>query len=253
MNESGDFVFESRAVKEHQPDYTARVDHSLTGNNRLSFSMFYRLNAPDATFLDNAPDGFQQGRRLSSHHYSTSDVWTLTSNMVNEVAFGYSRIWDTETAEFGGVDFNSLGFPYSRISDTQFASVKPDLSPSEFNIEAPTFKYEAREVYDIRDTFTWLKGRHFMKFGGMIQIHQLKQLLSGNQEYGFEGQWLGNRAAEFLIGWPSQLRVNRGTKLSNGTARHRSRLLSGRLEDHAGSYPQSRHSLGTASVGLSEQ
>ncbi len=55
------------------------------------------------------------------------------------------------------MDFNSLGFPYSRISDTQFVSVKPDLSPSEFNIEAPSFKYEAREVYDIRDTFTWLK------------------------------------------------------------------------------------------------
>ncbi len=41
-----------------------------------------------------------------------------------------------------------------------------------------------------------------MKFGGMIQIHELKQELSANQEYQYEGQWLGNRAAEFLIGWP---------------------------------------------------
>lgn len=205
VENSGDFFSESRTASESQPEYTARVDHSLHANNRVSFSMFHRSDAPEPTHIRNAPEGFRQGRRLVHQHYSVSDVWTIGSSVVNEVRVGYNHISDTEVPEFGDVDFSALGLPFPRLSEGQFISLKSDegdFAPSAFNMEAPSSKLEERDIVDFRNTLSFVKGNHLMKAGVTIQINDVSQVLNQNMEYQYAGQFLGNRAAEFLIGWP---------------------------------------------------
>lgn len=203
VENSGDFFSVEKAASQNQPEYAARVDHNLTASNRLSFSMFYRKNEPEPRLRNYNPEGFLQGRRTTHQHYSLSDVWTLGSSLVNEVSLGYNRIYDAETAEFGPVGFEAFGFPFPAPSSRQFLSLKPELSPNRIEANAPTYKLEAREVYDFRNTLSFFKGAHFMKAGVNFQLNDLYQEVNANMEFQYEGGWLGNRAAEFLIGWPT--------------------------------------------------
>jgi hypothetical protein len=57
-------------------------------------------------------------------------------------------------------------------------------------------------VLDLRNTVSMNRGAHFMKTGVTVQIQNIDTNVYQNQEYTYNGAWLGNRAAEFLIGWP---------------------------------------------------
>src|SRR5581483_5499634 len=46
---------------------------------------------------------------------------------------------------------------------------------------------------------------HFMKAGARIELQNTNAKLSYDNEYRYNGGWLGNEAAEFLIGWPATL------------------------------------------------
>ena len=205
MQTSGQEIFESRSASLSQPEYTARLDHRLGRNHNLSFSMFHRKNMPSLRLVNGGPEQFQTGDQDTQQHYAVSEVWTINPRMVNEVLLGYGRIWDTRHAEFGDVNYGELGYPYPSVSPNQWVGITSDLSPSAFNIGAPNGKYQGRDVLDMRNTLSMNRGAHFMKGGVTVMLQNINTTNYANQEYNFDGAWLGNRAAEFLIGWPRSM------------------------------------------------
>ena len=204
VQRSGEQFLENRTRERSEPEYTARLDHSIGTKHRISASMYYRSEGGQFTQINNAPEGFTQGSPKTGHHYALAHVWTLRPNLVNEMMVGYNRIFDTRQVGFGRVDFASLGMPYAPLSDKQFIAVKPVLAPSQFSLAGSSGKFEARDLYDFRNTMSFFKGNHFMKAGLTAQVHNITAENLANMEYSFDGAWLGNRAAEFLIGWPQQ-------------------------------------------------
>lgn len=202
---SGEQLTESRTQSLSQPEYTLRVDHRLSSDHNLSFSMFHRKNTPSPRLTNGAPEQFAGADQYTMQHYALSEVWTVSPSIVNEMLAGYSRIWDTRVAEFGNVNYSDLGYPYPSMTPNQWVGITSNLSPSAFNIGAPNGKYEGRDVLDLRNTVSMNRGAHFMKTGVTAQIQNINTTNYANQEYAYNGGWLGNRAAEFLIGWPQSM------------------------------------------------
>src|SRR5581483_12384813 len=198
---SGDNPVQSLNQAQDQPDYVVRLDQVLNHNNKVSASGYYFMNFPDPKQVDNAPLGFAQGNKLRDRHLSIVNVTTIGSTLVNEAAFGFTKIAQTQVANFGNADFASLGLAYPQLPNSFVGFNK--LTPSQFGLNSPSFKDEVRSVTDFRDTVSFVKGRHLMKTGGAFQYQRIQQLIASNQNYLYNGQWLGNSAAEFLIGWPA--------------------------------------------------
>ncbi len=121
--------------------------------------------------------GFGAGSRLPQFAQSSptrvqlvsaSLLSTLSSSKINEVRFGYSRYrtsfssldanYDPATL---GPDFNlntgKLGLP-----EIDFGGVFENLGASGFSIP----RGRTSQSFQILDNFTWLRGRHTIKFGG---------------------------------------------------------------------------------------
>src|SRR5699024_6848462 len=75
--------------------------------------------------------------------------------------------------------------------------------PSFFSFRTENPKFEGRDAYDFRDTFSFVRGNHYMKAGAFLQLRNTTTLTIIHSEYQYTGGWLNNRAAEFLIGWPN--------------------------------------------------
>ena len=73
------------------------------------------------------------------------------------------------------------------------------------------FVERLNEVFHFADDFTWIRGRHSLKFGGEVQRqHMFIAFVNRpNGDFTFTGdttQRTGNAAADFLLGLPSQFR-----------------------------------------------
>jgi hypothetical protein len=204
VQNSGDFTFVQKTAALNLPEATLRVDQSITSRNMLSVNLFYRNNAPDVRYINDAPERFQSVDTFKSQNYSVSDTWTITPSIVNQLTLGYNRIWETREARFGDTDYSVLGFAHPQPAPQQFIEVAT-LSPSFFNFTARNHKYEGRDLFDYRDTVSWVLGSHFMKAGAAVQVHNTTAKLVDHAEYVYGGGWLNNRAAEWLIGWPTTM------------------------------------------------
>jgi hypothetical protein len=201
---SGAFAFTQETQSLSQPEFTTRLDHAITSKNNISFSMFWRHDSPETRQINDAPASFTSVDTFRNQHYSMSDVWVLTPALVNELSLGYNRLWDNRLAGFGDTDFSKLGFPFPQPDPHGFIQTNT-LSPSFFSFNGQNFKYEGRDALDMRDTVSIVHGNHFMKAGARVALQNTNAKLSNDNEYRYNGGWLGNQAAEFLIGWPATL------------------------------------------------
>jgi hypothetical protein len=166
--------------------------------------MYYRNDAPDIKEANYAPKGFGRTDTFQSQHYTLADVWTLRPNLVNELRVGYNRIWSVRANTYGKSDWKTLGFPWPQLNANQWILIDT-LTPSFFNFQGQTSKYEERDVKDYRDTVSFNKGNHFMKGGAILQYQDANAKSTPQMEYRYGGGWLRNRAAEWLVGWPTSV------------------------------------------------
>jgi len=97
---------------------------------------------------------------------SISLLSTLSSQKLNEVRFGYSRYRTSFTSldsnfdpSTDGIDFGTgkLGLP-----EIDFGGIFDNLGATAYSIP----RGRVSQSYQILDNFTWLSGRHTVKFGG---------------------------------------------------------------------------------------
>src|SRR5215467_13316550 len=155
----------------------AKVDHQVTGEE--SFSVRYAYAGSQQTFPLGGL-GFGAGSRLPQFAQTSptrvqlaSGSWlsTISASKINEVRFGYSRY----RTSFAGLDGNTDPASYgTSASPFDIGSGKLGLPEIDFNgtfenLGASGFSIPRGRVsqsYQMLDNFTWLKGRHTIKFGG---------------------------------------------------------------------------------------
>jgi len=157
--------------------FIVKVDHQLTSSESLTGRYAF---ARSQQVFPLGGLGFGAGSRLPEFAQtsptrvqlvSASLLSTLSPTRINEVRFGYSRYrtsfagldGNSDPAGFGtaAVPFN-LGTGKLGLPEIDFGGTFENLGASGFSIP----RGRTSQSFQILDNFTWLKGRHTIKFGG---------------------------------------------------------------------------------------
>jgi len=153
-------------------NFIAKIDHNL--NNTELLTGRYAFAQSDQTFPFGSPGGFGAGSRLPQFAQtsptrvqvvSVSLLSTLSSSMINEERFGYSRYRTSFSSLDANFDPNTIGLNFGTgklgLPEFDFTNIE-NLGATGFSVP----RGRTSETYQILDNFTWLKGRHTFKFGG---------------------------------------------------------------------------------------
>jgi hypothetical protein len=185
-------------------EFLVKVDHSFNDNRRLTASYFETSGTNTvAAGTGNLPWS-QQEFDWRQHEANVSDTWSIAPDKVNQ-------IWLTYTRNFGGrlnvpqTSLASLG----SLQTLQGTPSLPQLSVTGFFTlsQAIAGPVAGTNFYSARDTFSYNRGRHALKFGGEISLDKdIQQTLLNN--YGvftFNGTVSKNALADFELGLASSL------------------------------------------------
>ena len=156
--------------------FIAKIDHQITSTESLTGRYAF---ARSQQVFPLGGLGFGAGSRLPQFAQSSptrvqlvsaSLLSELSPSRINEVRFGYSRyrtsfssLDNVDPASFGtaAVPFN-IGTGKLGLPEIDFGGTFDNLGSSGFSIP----RGRTSQSFQILDNFTWLKGRHTVKFGG---------------------------------------------------------------------------------------
>src|SRR5712664_100712 len=156
---------------------TAGVDVNLTEKQRLRFHAMnyaYLEYQPLDGNTDRTPKFFNRPNKTGSLNYT----WTVNPRMVNEVLVTASEdvvLIPVDTANFfdrtnacaqSTVPCN-LNYPYIFPQGKLIPTRIPTVNLANFSglSGGPYPSHSSGPIYDISDSFTWIKGNHTLKFG----------------------------------------------------------------------------------------
>jgi len=156
---------------------TVSVDFNAADNHRFRFrflNYYYLEYQPLDGNTDRTPKFFDRPNRTGSINY----VWTISPTKVNEVLVTASEdivkipideknFFDKNQACAGSLVPCSLNYPYIFPDGKLVPNRIPTVNMSPFSglSGGPYPSHSAGPIYDISDSFTWIKGNHTLKFG----------------------------------------------------------------------------------------
>jgi carboxypeptidase family protein/TonB-dependent receptor-like protein len=136
-------------VNEH--DFSVNSDLTI-GKHQLSTRYLYdRIRQPDFNASLPAPQ-FLGTRASGNHKAIISDVWTLSSHIINNARASYSRTLGPQLVAPSGFE----DFPNVIIDDLSTVNIGPEQN-------AP--QSYTQNVYQLADTLNYIRGKHSFKFG----------------------------------------------------------------------------------------
>lgn len=159
--------------------YFGRLDWNITQNNRFTASETESDNP--ATYLNQGicPINCQNGD-VSRDNAQISDVWTISSRLINEFRMGFTDQLNFFTPYSIGQGWvQKLGMP-ALIAD-EF----PNIGISSFyGLGSSSNSVYKEFVFDPSDVVTLIKGRHVLHFGGEFLINRADSTAWGNLNAG---------------------------------------------------------------------
>jgi len=177
-------------------NFIVKVDHKLSSSNTLTGR--YAFGQSDQVFPLGSLGGFGSGSRLSNFAQqsptrvqvlSTSLLTTLSPSKLNELRFGYSRFRtgftsaDATPGNPNFIDPSTFGFNFGTgkvgLPEFDFNGNFENLGATAFSIP----RARVSETFQTLDNFTWVRGRHTIKFGGEYHRYDV-QSFNDNLERG---------------------------------------------------------------------
>src|ERR1700722_10276220 len=149
----------------NQTKMFGRFDYNITPTNRLNFSIveFY---APVEVSYNGSPNCPVNCQNNSSDggNAQISDVYTISSNMVNEFRFSWNRGADYYAQQSLGLGIPAkLGLKFSTADVFPTISISGTGAPS--NLGPGTEALFIQNTFAPSDTLTLIKGKHILHFG----------------------------------------------------------------------------------------
>ncbi|MCU1261274.1 MAG: hypothetical protein JWO80_4159, partial [Bryobacterales bacterium] len=211
-NQAGNRLVRSPNVEDTREQFGTRVDYQFSEKHSIfGRYLFGHTNTFDPLGGSNfSPSGNRALARVQDA--MGSDTWIIHPNMINVARFGLNRI-DAKPTTTSGKSINDLGFQYSPSNAA--AAGLPFITVSGFftagDAQQP-FANRINNVISFSDDLNWVTGRHSLKFGGEVRRDQIdvSYINRPNGDFTFSGQYSGNAAADFLLGFPIQFRQATG-------------------------------------------
>ncbi len=147
-----------------------------------------------------------------------SDTYMFSSNAINQVRFSVNKI-DAQPAVTSGLTNDKYGI---NVKNTNPLAVGlPSIAISGFpGLGDPQQPFVQRnnDVYQFTDDFSWLRGKHSLKFGlDVRQEHMFIAFINRpNGDYTFSGAISGSALGDFLLGVPAQFRATTQQGIQDG-------------------------------------
>jgi hypothetical protein len=192
-------------------DYRPSDRHSLLG--RYLWSDSGRLTPKTVQPAD-------QRALATLQDLMVSHTYSLSANVINVARFSWNHLSANPQVTSGippseyGINLEAtnplaIGLPSMLVSG--FFTLGDPQQP---------FVERKNDVFQFADDFTWIKGRHSLKFGIDIRREQMKIAFINrpNGDMTFTGQLSGNALADFLLGLPAQSRATTTQAIQDGTS-----------------------------------
>jgi hypothetical protein len=168
------------ADKNDGDSFIAKLDHQISSSESLTGR--YAFARSEQVFPLGGL-GFGAGSRLPNFAQisptrvqlvSASLLSTLGSSKINEVRFGYSRYRTSFNSLDANFDPATLGIDFGTgklsLPEFDFGGVFENLGATAFSIP----RGRTSQSFQILDNFTWVRGRHNLKFGGEFRRAAIK-------------------------------------------------------------------------------
>ena len=168
---SNNYSYLQPAVND-QTKMFGRLDYNITPNNRLNFSIVERY-APVEVSYNGSPNCPVNCQNNSSDggNAQISDVYTISPTMVNEFRFSWNREADYDAQQSLGQGIPAkIGLQFSTAD--VFPSVNIDGTGAPSGLGPGTEALFIQNTYAPSDTFTWIKGKHILHFGGELLMEE---------------------------------------------------------------------------------
>src|ERR1700687_2051282 len=165
--------FFSAKHPQYQRKDTLAVDLNLTDKQRLRFRRVY-FTFWEYQPLDGGTNETPKYFNRPNQTNSLDHVWTISPTKVNEVLFSFSLdevFIPVDQAQSLRRTPVGLNYPYIFPQDKLIPNRIPTVNMSAFSglSGGPYPSHSPRPIYDGSDSFTWVKGNHTLKFGGLYE------------------------------------------------------------------------------------
>lgn len=158
LNTSG-FYFVS-PVRNADNTFTGRVDYQISTNHRLFVRGTWDKSLDGQGAVQIFPQDPNPGQSYVDHSRSwvVGETWTVSPTMTNQASFGETNQTVAFVVNYKPTSPSSLSFFNGFYGGSVFQD--PYLGLNE--------QFPVVPVYQGRDTFTWVRGKHILQFGGVI-------------------------------------------------------------------------------------
>jgi hypothetical protein len=172
INGNQNWFFSAQHPQYQRKDTTA-VDINLTENQRLRlrrvYFTFWEYQPLDGG-TNETPKFFNRPNQTNSIDY----VWTISPTKVNEVLLTASKDnvhIPVDQAHFLDRTTVGLNYPYIFPTGKEIQNRIPTVNMSAFSglSGGPYPSHSAGPIINMSDSFTWIKGNHTFKFGGLYE------------------------------------------------------------------------------------
>jgi hypothetical protein len=180
INGNRNWFFSAKHPQNQRKD-TIAVDMNLTDKQRLQFRRVY-FTFWEYQPLDGGTDETPKYFNRPNQTNSIDHVWTISPNKVNEILLSFSldqvyipvnqaAFLDRTKGVAQGAGFFGLNYPYIFPTGKLIPTRIPTVNMSAFSglSGGPYPSHSTGPIYDASDSFTWIKGNHTFKFGGLYE------------------------------------------------------------------------------------
>jgi hypothetical protein len=188
--------------------FFGRLDYDITPTNRLTLSETER-NLPYYDACPIYPIGCYTSEQ-SSDNAQITDVWNITSKLVNEARVGFSDQPNYYQDPTLGQNYpQKLGWQFATSNDFPTISISGNCC---YNFAPGIDAVQKEQVFDYSDVVTMIRGRHVLHFGGELLVFRSDETAWGNFNSGtmsYSGQYTASTVgdsstgigyADFLLG-----------------------------------------------------
>ena len=210
--------------------FDTRVDHSV--NTKVN--LFGRYSFSDTNLYTPAPrPGLSEGSFTDifgsalwrSQAIATGATWVLSPRLVSDIRFGWARgnFFQLPPNFSAGCPGTLIGLKNS-ITDTAICGGLPVINLPGGNLRrigrtTSQPQFQTPRSYDFRDSWTWARGAHSIKFGGEFLHVQtgIRDVSSLTGQFDFSGRFTGQNGtyqgglADLLLGFPTRYRQDSNT------------------------------------------
>jgi hypothetical protein len=183
--------FYNQLVSSPVKRYFGRLDWDVTPKNRITMSDTQGdYTYPGLSTIANCPVGCQNGY-VDNNNAQITDVWNVSSTVVNEFRVGYTNQMNYFTDSSLSKGYAAqLGWQFGKLDD--FPGFETTGTFPYSWLTPGTNSIYKEHVFDYSDVVTMIRGKHILHFGGELLAYRDNSTAWGNKSAGnmqYSGQY----------------------------------------------------------------